>query len=173
MDKNEFERRLEAAEKQNLGLIDEIKYLKAQLAEMQDEPEIPDMPYFERNSDYWNVDTSLLSVEKYSVYCEPCTMLNFNAFHTKEMAQEFAKKCELIAMMLHCKWYLDRDYVPDWGNPDENKFGLIFKNNEHKFDIDVWQTVNHNGVYFSTKEKAEKCADWLNKHWRKNDEESV
>ena len=31
MDKNELERRLEAAEKQNLGLLDEIKNLKAKL----------------------------------------------------------------------------------------------------------------------------------------------
>lgn len=40
MNKSELKSRLEAAEKQNLGLLDEINNLKAKLAEMQDEPEI-------------------------------------------------------------------------------------------------------------------------------------
>lgn len=59
MNKKDLERRLEAAEKQSLGLLDEIKNLKAQLAEMQDEPEIPDMPDFEDGKTYWYMDNEL------------------------------------------------------------------------------------------------------------------
>jgi hypothetical protein len=171
MDKQDIERRLEAAEKQNLGLLDEIKNLKAQLAEMQDEPEIPDKPEFEMDEKFYYLDSVTDDVED-SCHVGDIDAIDFNMFHTKEMAQEFAKKCKLIAMMLHCKWYLDRDYVPDWDN-DVSKFLPRFDHNEHKFDADAWLLVEHIGVFFSTKEKAQKCADWLNEHWRENDEESV
>lgn len=53
MTKDELKTRLEAAEKQNLGLMDEIKNLKAKLAEMQDEQEIPDFLEFAKRETYW------------------------------------------------------------------------------------------------------------------------
>lgn len=105
MDKKDLERRLEAEEKQNLGLLDEIKNLKAQLAEMQDEPEIPDMPVFHANETYWRMYPTLKHIKSsvlHSDYDGEC----YNLFHTKEYADEFADKCKLIAMLLHCKWYL-------------------------------------------------------------------
>ena len=49
MTREELERRLDEAEKQNLGLLDEIKNLKAKLAE-HDKQEIPDFPEFNRCS---------------------------------------------------------------------------------------------------------------------------
>lgn len=99
MDKNELERRIEAAEKQNLGLMDEIQNLKAQLAEMQDEPEIPDIPDFKVVDDeVWYINNIL----EVSGPCDcPGIVKDYNNFHVKEYADEFANKCKLIAMMLH------------------------------------------------------------------------
>jgi len=167
MDKNELERRLEAAEKQNIGLLDEIKNLKEKLAEMQDEPEIPDFPEFARNETYWYADADLNGVDS---GCSLGTIYDdYNVFHAKEMAQEFANKCKLIAMMLHCKWYIDRDYRQDWRDPLERKWQLYYDHDENKMVVGAYSHSDF-GVVFSTVEKAQKCADWLNKHWRDCDD---
>lgn len=168
MDKNELERRLEEAENQNLGLMDEIKYLKEKLAEMQDEPEIPDFPEFASRETFWFASLNLNGTN--FGYAVDAIGDDYNSFHTKEMAQEFANKCKLIAMMLHCKWYLDRDYVPDWNNNDEGKFYVRFYHDSHEYATDVCRFASDVCVCFSTEENAQKCADWLNKHWRKNDD---
>lgn len=169
MDKKDLERRLEAAEKQNLGLLDEIKNLKAKLAEMQDEPEIPDMPYFDEDEKYWFVDDEIGVTD--GAMCFGDITDDFNVFHTPEYAQEFAKKCKLIAMMLHCKWYLCPDYVPDFTNSNEEKYYVYYDARGEKYTTD-WRcmTIN-NEVFFDTEENARKCADWLNKHWKENENE--
>ena len=171
MDKQDLERRLEAAEKQNIGLLDEIKNLKAKLADMQDEPEIPDMPYFRSGKQWWYVETEGSLVE--SVTIHDSKRIEFNCFHTEAYAQELAKKCKLIAMMLHCKWYLDRDYVPDWNNHNEEKFYTNFNHDKNEFVTCACGSryIDGGRVFFSTVEKAQKCADWLNKHWKENENE--
>lgn len=169
MDKNELERRLEAAEKQNLGLLDEIKNLKAQIAEMQDEPEIPDIPDFKVVDDeVWYINNIL----EVSGPCDcPGIVKDYNNFHVKEYADEFANKCKLIAMMLHCKWYLDRNHVPDWKNPDEWKYFVLYNNSKNTFEVTVTTVSDTVAIMFGTEEAAQKCADWLNKHWKENADE--
>lgn len=169
MDKNELERRLEAAEKQNIGLLDEINNLKAKLADMQDEPEIPDMPYFRAGEQWWYVETEGSLVE--SVTIHDSKRSEFNCFHTKEYADEFAKKCKLIAMMLHCKWYSCCDYKPDFNNALYQKWTVVFNYNEGKFTVEFSRLREWITIYFDTEESAQKCADWLNRHWKENDNE--
>lgn len=169
MDKNELERRLEAAEKQNLGLLDEIKNLKEKLADMQDETEIPDFPEFARSETYWYASSDLNYVD---FGCALGTIGDdYNVFHTKEMAQEFSNKCKLIAMMLHCKWHLCPDYVPDFKNSNEEKYYVYYDVCGAKYTTDLRCATINNEVFFDTKENAQKCADWLNKHWKENDNE--
>ena len=165
MDKSDLERRLEAAEKQNIGLMDEIKNLKVKLAEMQDEPEIPDKPDFEMYDKFYYLDSVTDDVEDGCLDGD-IDIIDFNMFHTREYAQEFSKKCKLITMMLHCKWYLDRDYVPDWNNSDENKYYVFYNNFTNGFGVTV-RTLSES-VAFSNEESARKCADWLNKHWKED-----
>lgn len=178
MDKKELERRLEAAEKQNIGLMDEIKNLKAQLAEMQDEPEIPDFPEFNFKDVTYTLDSCLDVLQEEhgggtgdGDYTGDDALL-YNNFHNAYYAHEFRKKCLLIAMMLHCKWYLDRGFVQDWDNCDD-KYTVWYNHADNEWTIDVQEIHEMPSIYFSTQEAAQKCADWLNKHWRKNDEESV
>ena len=167
MNKNDLERRLEAAEKQNLGLLDEIKNLKAQLAGMQDEPEIPDFPKFERYGKFWYVRDNLNDVEFGRAVCTIAGIAgDYNSFHTKEMAQEFAKKCKLIAMMLHCKWYLCYNYNPDFNDGDIQKWTVVFDYKKRKFAVEFSRMLEWSTVYFDTEENAKKCAEWLNEHWK-------
>lgn len=181
MNKNELERRLDEAEKQNLGLIDEIKNLKAKLEEMQEKPEIPDFPEFTIGDDYyphirWESTPRKCTVDSFNTdYCKkPRTVeMNYFHFHSAEYYHSFESKCKLIAMMLHCKWYLDRDYVPDWNNHNEEKFHPLFNHDSHEFIACSYGSrfVDGGWVYFSTVENAQKCADWLNEHWKENDNE--
>lgn len=108
--------------------MDEIKNLKTQLAEMKDEPEIPDFPVFKNHENAFFCDSNEL----------------YERFHTEEYADEFAKKCKLIAMMLHCKWYLDRGYVPDWKKPEEWKFFVLYNNSKNMFEVTI-TTVSDDG----------------------------
>lgn len=179
MDKKDLERRLEAAEKQNIGLLDEIENLKAQLAEMQDEPEIPDFPEFTIGDDYyphirWESIPRKCTVDSLNKeYCKkPRTAeMNYFHFHSAEYYHSFENKCKLIAMMLHCKWYVDRGFVADYENGRQVKWLVYHDHHYGKYMV----KQNHNlqeqpDVYFSTEESAQKCADWLNKHYLKENE---
>lgn len=161
MDKNELERRLEAAEKQNLGLLDEIQNLKAQLAKVRDEPEIPDKPDFEMDDKFYYLDSLTNDVED-SCIDNDSDAIDFNMFHTEEYAQEFRKKCLIIAMLLHCKWYLDRNF----GNEVNDKFCVMYDHRCGIYTSGETYRYTTNDVIFSSEEAANEAAEWLNKHWK-------
>jgi hypothetical protein len=162
MKRKELEKRFESAEKQLIGLQDEFQNLKTKLAEKHDESEIPDFPVFKIDGESsWHVNNLLEVSSKEEAYGK---VHDYNFFHTVDYAEEFADKCKLIAMMLHCKWYLDRDYVPDWDNCDD-KFTVWYNQFDNEWTIDFQEIHEVPSIYFSTEEKAQKCADWLNKHW--------
>ena len=169
MDKQELERRLEAAEKQNLGFLDEIKNLKEKLAEMHDEQEIPDMPCFRSGEQWWYVETEGSLVESASI--RDGKRSEFNCFHTEAYAQVFAEKCKLIAMMLHCKWYLCREYEPDWDDENAEKWQVCYEHRRNCFVAHCVYTYEPSSVLFDTIQNAKKCADWLDKHWKENTDE--
>lgn len=167
MDKNELERRLEAAEKQNLGLIDEIKWLKEKLAEADDDKEIPEYPEFDYGDTLYAADVDCNGETKIR-YMEITAKVRhrvYDVFHEELYAQEYAKKCKLIAMMLHCRWYLCYNHHPDFNDGDIQKWTVVFDYKKRKFAVEFSRTREWSTVYFDTMENAQKCADWLNKHW--------
>lgn len=168
MTREELERRLEAAEKQNIGLLDEIKWLKEKLADMQDEPEIPDFPTFKPEWETaWHVNNVLEVSEPGITSGHVC---DFNYFHTNDYAKEFSRKCKMLAMMLHCSWYVDRYYTPNWDNVLVEKYFVVFNHNLNRFQVRTQYGEEHGDVYFSTEEAAQKCADWMNEHWKEETE---
>ena len=176
MDKNELERRLEAAEKQNIGLLDEIKYLKEQLAQMQDEPEIPDFPKFERGSAYWCVnDEFALQKSQHSGYVgEKGDDDLYNAFHTEAYAHEFANKCKLIAMLLHCKWCVEKELFKfDSGVMGDYPpvYTVVYNRPMDEYSVVEAHVFEGSQVYFKSEDAAQKAADWLNEHWKENENE--
>lgn len=166
MTKDEIQRRLEAAEKQMLGLQDEIQNLKAKLDKVQD-GEIPEFPDFERGEPYYAVDDEFdIEHGTHSGYKGTSHEDDYlyNAFHSKEMAQEFAKKCKLIAMLLHCKWYVDRDYAPNWKQYFQKKYGVFYDHSKSEYIAAISGNVmESNDVVFSTEIAAHKAANWLNR----------
>ena len=169
MTREELERRLVEAEKQSLGLLDEIKWLKEKLAE-QDKQEIPYYPNFECGESYWTMFDNFALSDERTVFVRDAK--EYNMFHTEAYAQEFSDKCKLIAMLLHCKWYVDRDYTPDWNNEnqDEGKWQVFWSNMYKRYEVCDWSSDEYGSVFFSTEEKAQKCADWMNAHWKESTE---
>lgn len=173
MTREELERRLEAAEKQNLGLLDEIKWLKEKLAEEEDDKEIPEYPEFDYGDTLYAADVDCNGATKIR-HMEITAKVShkvYDVFHDDLYAQEYADKCKLIAMMLHCKWYLDRDYVPDWNNEDEEKWQVFWNNMYNRYQVCDWVSDEYGSVFFSTEEAAQKCADWMNAHWKESVDE--
>jgi hypothetical protein len=165
MDKSDLERRLEEAEQQNLGLLDEIKYLKEQLAKVQDEPEIPDKPDFKMDKKFYYLDSVINDVEDGCIDGE-IDVFDFNMFHTADYANEFRRKCLLIAMILHCKWYCDKEVVTDFSDGYSEKWCVWYDHFSEEWSVDAQQTHESTTVYFTTEEAAQKCAGWMNKHWK-------
>lgn len=173
MTKEELTKRLEAAEKQNLGLLDEIKYLKEKLAEMQDEPEIPDMPVFYASETYWRMYPTLEHIKDsvlHSDYNGEC----YNLFHTKEYAAEFAEKCKLIAMMLHCKWYTEKELFKFDSGIDgyfPPVYTVVYSKPMEEYAVVKAHVFEGSQIYFKSEGAAQKAADWLNEHWKENENE--
>lgn len=163
MTREELENRLNEAEKQNLRLIDEIKALKEQVANVESEPEIPDFPIFNpAGEESWHINNVLEVASPSRTSGHVC---DFNYFHTKTYAKEFSRKCKMIAMMLHCSWYVDRYYTPDWNNVSVEKYLVVFNHYRGKFSVRASYFEESTPVYFSTMEAAQKCANWMNAHW--------
>ena len=162
MTKDELKTRLEAAEKQVISLLDEIKNLESKLDEVQDE-EIPEFPVFDEEPCFYV--TRELKAVNYSVFLTTPKNPDYNLFHTEEYAELFAKKCKLIAMMMHCKWHICCDYQSDFNNGLSQKWTVVFNYNEGKFTVEFSRMREWSTIYFDTEENAQKCADWLNKHW--------
>jgi len=176
MTREELERRLDEAEKQNLGLLDEIKRLKEKLAEL-DKQEIPDFPEFDRGDIMYTLDPYFDVMEgnhgggKGDKDFTGDDAQFYNYFHTADYAHELRIKCLMIAMMLHCKWYVDRDYVPDFTDLLEDKWFLFYDHVDGCFKVIIDCNCDNGSVCFSTEEAAQKCADWMNAHWEESTDE--
>lgn len=164
----ELEKQLEVAEKQMIGLQDKIQNLKAKLAEAQDEPEIPNFPVFDLYSEefWWITNTLKVTHRRYT----DGQVEDYNYFHTKEYAQEFADKCKLLAMMLHCKWYLCRGFKGDYSDSSD-KWVVYYGGLDDKFIATNSIHCDYGFVPFDTMDNAQKCADWLNEHWKESGDE--
>lgn len=79
-------------------------------------------------------------------------------FKTEKYARMYAMKTQYIADLLHFKWLYDRDYEPDWAHAQ-----WTIRNLDGKYVpvLSAWE--QDNDIYFSTKEIAQKCADWFNR----------
>lgn len=97
-----------------------------------------------------------------------CLAENRRLFPTKEMAEEFAGKTQFIADCLLFKWLYDREYVPVWDGSNDN-YCAVYQRSEKRYINVCYNNLRHDAVvYFSTKEIADKCAEWLN-YRRKNE----
>jgi len=91
---------------------------------------------------------------EYNPYCH---------YMTEEYVNKAAKIKKFNDMLMAFKWCYDRDYEPDW-TTDCAKYCVVynFDANPKRYYVNWSYAYRHNAIYFSTKEIAQKCADWLN-----------
>lgn len=70
----------------------------------------------------------------------------------------------LIDAQLAFKWCYDRDFMPDWSsaNRDKAKYTIRYDHDLEKYVSDFVYAVEFPTIYFSTREIARECANWLN-----------
>ena len=83
---------------------------------------------------------------------------HLNSYYAEEAARLHAE----IDGMLAFKWCNDHDYEPDWSNPSEDKWGIYFDTEYGRYNAWHTHTEKADSVYFSTREIALNCANWLN-----------
>ena len=128
--------------------------------ELKSFEDIPDEPVFEVGDDYYRLGAALTPV--YSSVGN-LNLFHWNMFHAAEYAERFSKRATLLAKLFHCKWYLDRDYKPDW-KKKEFKYGIVYLGDEGKFCVITQIYSDTCTVCFSTREIAEQAAAWMNEH---------
>lgn len=72
-------------------------------------------------------------------------------------------KLHFILLLIKFKYCYDKDYEPDWNNTEEQKWFVCVDTRSGKYNTDWVVRWNcPSSVYFSTREIAQKCCDWLN-----------
>ena len=81
---------------------------------------------------------------------------------TKEYANKAFKMKKFNDMLMAFKWCYDRNYEPDWSK-DNAKYCVTYNNSNVKHYCVEWSKVcNFNTIYFSSRDIANKCINWLN-----------
>lgn len=85
----------------------------------------------------------------------------FCNYPSLEYAQQAQRIKDFNDKLLAFKWCYDRDYKPDWVDEDEAKYWIYYDSEDNRYDYD-FSIFNNNTIYFSSKEIAIKCCEWLN-----------
>ena len=143
--------------------IAKLELAKAEAAkELEKKDEVPEYYSVENGNEMYFVD---YNGEVYSDGFFPNYLANekHRAFKTKKIAKLFVEKTQAIADQLYFKELYDADYVPDWENMRTSEYYIYLDNSTKSYGVDhtiYWALEGT--VYFSSKEIAQKCADWLN-----------
>lgn len=89
----------------------------------------------------------------------------YNPYHmylSEEYAKKAAKMKKFNDMLLAFKWCHDRTYEPDWSDLDSFKYYVNYNIGDKMYESGCTCVFHGNKVYFSTRIRAEECAEWLN-----------
>ena len=89
----------------------------------------------------------------------------YNPYHMY-LSEGYAKKATMMKkfndMLLAYKWSHDKTYEPDWSDSDTIKYYVYYDTSDETYSADCTYVCDRNTVYFSTRIRAEDCAEWLN-----------
>ena len=89
----------------------------------------------------------------------------YNPYHMY-LSEEYAKKAARMKkfndMPLAFKWCHDKTYELDWFDSDSIKYYVYYDTSYETYSADGTYACGGNTVYFSTRIRAEECAEWLN-----------
>lgn len=166
---NELKEKIKDLQKQMYDICSLLEELENKLEVSTASDEIPEVPTF-NDEDMWYLSDTNKIVHSHANLREGEWIAgewvpgDFNIFHSEDFAKEYQRRIREIGALLHCKWYLDRNYVPDWDDGDRQKWTVVYNYNEGKFTIEFSRMREWSVVYFDTEASAQKAADWMNAH---------
>ena len=172
---DELENAIKNAEECITNLRNELEDLKknhesAIPENVEDIPKKYDFDDYTKVSGYWHrawfVDTESKLI--YSDVDKEGVKGNM-IFPTKEFAEMYREKAQLIADCLLFKWMYDREYEPKWGWTDVKNWGISYDTDSKRYVVFYYILNDSNQIYFSSEKIAQKCAEWLN-YWGGNNE---
>lgn len=89
----------------------------------------------------------------------------YNPYHvylSEEYVKKAAKMKKFNDMLLAFKWCHDKTYEPDWFDSNSIKYCVYYDTSYETYSADCTNVCDRNTVYFSTRIRAEDCAEWLN-----------
>lgn len=87
----------------------------------------------------------------------------FAAYLSKDFADYAAVAKKFLDACLAFKWCHDAEYNPDWDNSKETKWYLVWDYGVSRFVVFHTQSFQAlSTVYYSSRDIAQTCADWLN-----------
>lgn len=87
----------------------------------------------------------------------------YRYYPTLKLAEQAKAMKDFNDRLLAFKYCYDADYEPDFhGDYNYRAYYVFYDSEDKKYDYDWVSVIYYNVVYFSTKEIAQKCADWLN-----------
>lgn len=89
----------------------------------------------------------------------------YNPYHmylSEEYAKKAAKMKKFNDMLLAYKWSHDKTYEPDWSDSDTIKYYVYYDTSDETYSADCTYVCSRSTVYFSTRIRAEDCAEWFN-----------
>lgn len=87
----------------------------------------------------------------------------YQHYLTRELAMQAKELKDFNDKLLAFKYCYDLDYKPVFsGDCDNRAYFVYYDSEDDKYDYDWDSVCNRNMVYFSSREIAQKCADWLN-----------
>jgi hypothetical protein len=95
-----------------------------------------------------------------------CVLDNYNPYSNymnSIIADKAARMKKFNDMLLAFKWCYDTSYTPNWGDSDSQKYFIYYDTVMSMYAVDFFRGLAKNDVYFSTRIRAEDCANWLNK----------
>lgn len=158
INKQDLLARIQQLEKQQEGIAAELKDLSGMVKNLPDTNK--QGLHFEDGETFYFVDTDGNVCEcQYhpEIFWE--TAQKNRAFRSREMAELFAEKTQLIADCLFWKEMYDRYYVPDWG---EMGWIVFFNHYCGEYEVVGYKGWEFASVCFSSEEIAQGLADWLN-----------
>lgn len=90
----------------------------------------------------------------------------YSNYLTEELAEQAKKLKDFNDKLLAFKYCYDLDYKPVFsGDYDNRAYSVYYDSEDGEYDWSYDSVNNRSIVYFSTKEIAQKCADWLNNNF--------
>ncbi len=110
---------------------------------------------------YINDDSNTSWIVTPNAYTFKNTSNPYKFYLTEELAEQAKKLKDFNDKLLAFKYCYDLDYKPSWDN-DCQKYYIYYSTVDNEYHADGLSSMREPLVYFSTKEIAQKCADWLN-----------